>query len=719
MSISSRSGRTPTRSAWGTPTTSTTCTSTGWAPISTATRSRTITSGRGCRTPTGPRCRSATATAARAASPSTSPTRRCSSRTARPRATRPARPIRSSRAATRTSRASSASASDGSSASKRGIGGVEMRTLCDILTQLEARFRKPDLLRYKSGGTWRDISTDEFATTVRSLSLGLASIGARKGDRVAILSENRPEWTALDHAALNLGAVTVPIYATLLTEQIRYILDNSQARVLVVSTAAQMEKVLPILPGLPELQRLVILDPPAGGLPPRTLAWPALLQEGESAHRADPRRFEAARSAVTPGDLASILYTSGTTADPKGVMLTHGNFASNVNATLQIIPFSDSDVTLSFLPLTHVFERMVEFAYLSAGATIAYAESIDAVAQNLGEIRPTVMASVPRLFEKVHARILDSVRASPFVRRAIFAAALSIGRRQARVYVDGRRAPLPIRLLHPLADHLVFAKLRARLGGRVRFFISGGAPLSPEISLFFHAAGIRVLEGYGLTETSPVIAVNTLDRTRIGTVGPIVPGVEVTIAADGEILVRGPNVMKGYFRNEEATREAMKDGWFHTGDIGELDADGFLKITDRKKELLKTSGGKMVAPQPIENLLKTDRFISQAVLIGDRRKFISALVVPDHAWLESYAKLKGIPYTRVEELLENPRIVDLMRRRIEAKMAGLPSYETIKKFRLLPREMTPESGELTPTLKVKRRVVEKKYASEIESMYRE
>ena len=596
---------------------------------------------------------------------------------------------------------------------------MEIRTLCDILTQLQTRFRKPDLLRYKSGGTWHHISTDEFASTVRSLSLGLARLGAGKGDRVAILSENRPEWTALDHAVLNLGAVTVPIYATLLEDQIRYILDNSQARVLAVSSAAQMAKVLPILSSLPGLQRLVILDPPAGGLPPRTLAWPALIQEGEGAHRADPRRFEAARSAISPDDLASILYTSGTTGDPKGVMLTHGNFSSNVSATLQIIPFSEQDVTLSFLPLTHVFERMVEFAYLSAGAAIAYAESIEAVPQNLLEVRPTVMASVPRLFEKVHARILDTVRASSKMRRAIFALALGVGKRQARATLAGRPAAFYVRWLHPLTDRLVFSAVRARLGGRLRFLISGGAPLAPDIAEFFCAAGIRILEGYGLTETSPVIAVNTLERTRLGTVGPVVPGVGVRIAGDGEILVRGPNVMKGYFRNEQATRDAIVDGWFHTGDIGLLDGEGFLKITDRKKEVLKTSGGKMVAPQPIENLLKTDRFISQAVLIGDRRKFISALIVPDLSWLESYAEHKQISYTRVEDLVADPRILDLYRRRVQAKMAGLPSYETVKKFRLLPRELTQEAGELTPTLKFKRRVIEQKYRELIESIYAE
>ena len=596
---------------------------------------------------------------------------------------------------------------------------MEIRTLCDILTHLQAHFRKPDLLRYKSRGAWRDISTDEFAGTVTSLALGLESLGVRRGDRVAILSENRPEWTAFDHAVLNLGAVVVPIYPTLLTDQVRYILDNSQARVLVVSTPAQMGKVLPVLESLPDLEKLVILDAPADVPPSRAVPWSAVLRDGEARHRADPRRFEAARAAVAPGDLASILYTSGTTGDPKGVMLTHLNFASNVNATLQVIQFTVRDVTLSFLPLTHVLERMVEFAYLAAGATIAFAESIEAVPQNILEIRPTVVAGVPRLFEKINARIMETVRASPLVRRLIFGLALKVGRSQARSLLAGRGAPLAVRLLHPVTDRLVFSKVREKLGGRLRFFISGGAPLSAAIAEFFYAAGIRILEGYGLTETSPVIAVNTLAETRLGTVGPVVPGVEVKIAGDGEILVRGPNVMKGYYRNEEATREAIRDGWFSTGDIGLLDGGGFLKITDRKKDLLKTSGGKMVAPQPIENLLKTDRFISQAVLIGDRRNFISALIVPDPALLESYARRKEISYKSVEELTRNPRVLDLFRRRVEAKMAGLPPFQTVKKFRLLPGELTQEAGELTPTLKLKRRVIEQKFAALIESMYSE
>jgi long-chain acyl-CoA synthetase len=596
---------------------------------------------------------------------------------------------------------------------------VDIHTLCDILTRLQSGPRKPDLLRYKSQGAWKDISTDEFATTVRSLLRGLESLGVRRGDRVAILSENRPEWTIFDHAALNLGAVIVPIYPTLLTDQIRFILENSQSGVLFVSTGAQMAKVLPVLGSLPVLKRLVVLDPPAQGLPPQATSWSALRRDGEALDRADPGRFDAARGAVGPGDLASILYTSGTTGAPKGVMLTHANFASNVNATLAVIPFTSQDVALSLLPLTHVFERMVEFVYLTAGATIAYAESIEAAPQNIPEIRPTVVAGVPRMFEKIHARIMAAVRASSPARRLIFGLALKVGRARARARLDGRTAPLPIRLLHPVTDRLVFAKVREKLGGRLRFFVSGSAPLAVEIAEFFHAAGIRILEGYGLTETSPVVAVNTLDRARLGTVGPIVPGVEVTIAPDGEILVRGPNVMKGYFRNEEATAEAIRDGWFATGDIGLLDDSGFLRITDRKKEVLKTSGGKMVAPQPLENLLKTDPFITQAVLIGDRRRFISALIVPNPELLESYALRKQIPLTRVEDLIRHPQVIDLFRRRVEAKMAGLPSYETVKKFRLLPKDLTQDAGELTPTLKVKRRVIEQKFADLIESMYAE
>jgi long-chain acyl-CoA synthetase len=595
---------------------------------------------------------------------------------------------------------------------------VEIRVLGDILTQLERDHPRSDLFRYKSAGSWHDISTEDFFSTVRSLALGLETLGVVKGERVAILSENRPEWTAFDHALLSLGAVVVPIYASLLTEQVRFILENSEARAVVVSGAAQLGKLRPALPSLPALAQILILD--AGETPPGdAVSWTAVLAAGEAAHRAEPERFEARRAAIRPEDPASILYTSGTTGEPKGVVLTHGNFAFNVNATLKLIPFSSDDVTLSFLPLTHVFERMVEFAYLSAGASIAYAESIEAVPQNMAEVRPTVVSSVPRFFEKAHDRIVSNVRSLPWPRRLLAGLLLREARRRARALLEKHPVPPLARLLHPLADRRIFAPIREKMGGRIRFFVSGGAPLAPRIAEFFYAAGIPILEGYGLTETSPVVAVNTLEKIRLGTVGPVIPGVEVRIAEDGEILVRGPNVMQGYFRNEAATREAMKDGWFHTGDIGVIDPDGFLRITDRKKEVLKTSGGKMVAPQPLENLLKSDRAISQAVVLGDRRKFVSALIVPDFDWLASFARAKQISTRSLDELLRDPRVLDLYRARIRAKMAGLPSYETVKKFRLLPRELSQEAGELTPTLKVKRRVIEQKYADLIESIYKE
>ena len=593
-----------------------------------------------------------------------------------------------------------------------------IRTLCDILARLEGEIRRPDLLRYKSAGAWRDISSVEFVATVRSLGSGLLDLGIRKGDRVAILSENRPEWLAFDHAILNIGAVNVPIYPSLLPDQIRVILENSQSKMLVVSTGAQLQGVVPLLPSLPDLARMVLLDPTVD-TPSQCISWASLAEAGKAADRSNPHRFREARSDVAAEDLASILYTSGTTGEPKGVMLTHGNFASNVNATLELIPFGPDDVTLSFLPLTHALERMVEFAYLAAGASIAYAESFDAVTRNIAEIRPTVVATVPRALEKIHARILETVRLSPGIRRALFTSAMALGRGAVRARLESRALPWLIRVLHPAADRVVFSTLRGRLGGRLRFLISGGAPLAPEICEFFHAIGIPVLEGYGLTETSPVVAVNTLARTRIGTVGQVLPNVDVRIAEDGEILVRGPNVMKGYFRNEEATRAALEGGWFHTGDIGRLDEDGYLAITDRKKDILKTSGGKMVAPQPIENLLKADPFISQAVVLGDRRKFVSALIAPEFQRLEAYARKAGIRWQDPRELLEDPRILDFFRRRIEEKMVGLPSYERIKKFRMLPKELTQEAGELTPTLKLKRRVIEKRYENVIESIYRE
>ena len=595
---------------------------------------------------------------------------------------------------------------------------MPIRTLCDIVSRLEKGPVKRDFLRYKSKGEWRDISSTDFVSTVRALSLGLQAAGINAGDRVALLSENRPEWVAFDQALLNLGAVVVPLYPSLLTDQIRFILEHSGSRTLVVSNELQLSKVLPALGSLHGLSRLVLLDPPPE-MPTQALAWTALVSEGEAVHRSDPSRFDSLKARVSPPDLASILYTSGTTADPKGVMLTHGNLAANINSTLEAIPITSDSVALSFLPLSHAFERMVHFSCLTAGATIAYSESIEAVGQNLQEIHPTLVAAVPRLLEKIHGKVEDALRSASPIRRGLFHLALAVGRLKTRAKLSRGRVPIWIRLLSIEAERLVHAPLRRKtFGRRIQFVISGAAPLPREVNEFFQAIGIQVLEGYGLTEASPVVSVNTPRRLRIGTVGPPLPGVEVRLTEDQEILVKGDNVMKGYFRDEAATREAVKDGWLHTGDVGRLE-DGFLAITDRKKEILKTSGGKMIAPQPLENLLKGDPSVSQAVLLGDNRKFISALLVPDFGWLASYARRERIPFSQPSDLIKEPRIVDHYRRLVESKMAGLPSYETVKKFRLLPSELTLEEGELTPTMKVKRRVIETKYSDLIASMYNE
>jgi long-chain acyl-CoA synthetase len=595
---------------------------------------------------------------------------------------------------------------------------LTIRTLCDILRAREEGPERPHLLRYRTAGGWKEISSAEFLATARSLALGLGALGIRPGERVALLSENRPEWAAFDQALLNLGAVVVPLYPNLLPDQIRFILHHSQSRAIILSTPAQLAKLQPVLGALPDLGRLIFMDPPTA-MPPQALVWTSLVREGEAIHREDPNRFETMRSAVRVEDLASILYTSGTTGEPKGVMLSHGNLAANIRSTLESIPVTDRSTDLSFLPLSHAFERIVHFTCLAVGATIAYAESIETVARDILEVQPTYLAGVPRMFEKVHARIEEGLRGASAGRRLLFRFALALGRRRTRAELSGRPAPLWTRGFLPLAERWVFSPLRRKtFGGRIEFVVSGAAPLPREIAEFFFAVGIPVREGYGLTEASPVISVNTPSRTRLGTVGPPLPGVEVRIAEDQEILVRGANVMQGYLRDEEATRAALTDGWLRTGDIGRLE-DGFLVITDRKKEVLKTSGGKMIAPQPLENRLKADRAVAQAVVLGDGRKYVTALLVPDFGWLASYARHKGISAADANVLVKDPRVVDHYRRVVEARMDGLPSFERVKKFRLLPRELTPELGELTPTLKLKRRIIEQRHSELIASMYQD
>jgi len=461
-------------------------------------------------------------------------------------------------------------------------------------------FPKPELLKSKIDGEWRAISTEEFGRRVRRLSLGLRALGFKPGDKAAILAESGPDWIIADHAILAAGGITVPIFPTLPAEQIRYILDDSEAAAVLSGGGVLWEKISAVRYKLPGLKWPIFLGE---GRVPGGLSAEEVMAAGAKAEAADPAAFERAALAVSPEDLASIIYTSGTTGRPKGVMLTHRNFISNIQGLDQVVDFSDKDIILSFLPLSHVLERTGSFLFLYKGGTVAFAESVATVAENLVEIRPTRMVSVPRLFEKIYARIIDQIVTGSAVKRAIFFWAVKTGRRALAFEQRGERVPKGLALRRGLARKLVFDKILARTGGRVGFMVSGGAALSPDITEFFHAVGMVILPGYGLTETSPVLTGSTPTRCRFGAVGQAIPGVELRIAEDGEILARGPGIMRGYYKNEAATREVMAGGWFHTGDIGRLDADGYLYITDRKKDVIVTSGGKNVAPQPIESLL--------------------------------------------------------------------------------------------------------------------
>ena len=588
-----------------------------------------------------------------------------------------------------------------------------MKTLVDAFRQAAGSGR-PDLLGRRTGA-WEWISAGTFDATVRSISAGLAAAGIGRGDRVAILSDNRPEWSMADFATVCRGAVTVPIYTTYRAPQVAELLADSGAAVAFAGGPADLEKLRAARATCPELRLIVSMD--ADGSAPDVMSLSALAASGQARRAEDPGEFDREADAVGPGDLATLIYTSGTTGEPKGTMLTHGNFASDVEAALPSLPLRDSDVALSFLPLSHVFERMLEYSYFARAIPIAYVESIDRISEALREVRPTIFGAVPRVYEKVRERVLDSVEGSA-VKRTLFRLAFAAGRAVVARREAGRRVPFLLAARYRLFDRLVFAKVRARLGGRFRFSVSGGAPLGRATAEFFWAAGIPVFEGYGLTETSPVISVNHFGAWRLGSVGRVVPGVEVALAPDGEIRVRGPIVMRGYWGKPRETAEAIDAaGWFSTGDIGMLDADGFLFITDRKKELLVNAYGKNVAPAPVEAGLAASPFVASAFAIGDGRPFLSALLVPRFERLEAWARDRSVPFASREELVAAPPVLALFRGEIDRWNAEQPSERQVRKFMLLPRELTLEAGELTPTLKIKRRVVSREFAAEIEAMY--
>ncbi len=600
----------------------------------------------------------------------------------------------------------------------------ELKTLAELPFHFVGRHPKPALMRRCRGDAVEELSTQEFFDRIRDLSLGLGALGVGAGDRVAILSDSRPEWVIADLAALTAGAVTAPIYPTLPESQVRYILADSGARVVVVADETQAAKVRAVWDELPDLSAMVIMDPAAAAAEGAESAAEreelSLAEATDRGHRrlmtedGLGREYKERATAITPDQLATIIYTSGTTGEPKGVMLTHGNVASNVMDGGSVVRVHSEDAALSFLPLSHAFERAVVFLYLYNGVTVTFAESLETIARDLGAVRPTVMTGVPRVYEKFHARVHEAVAGAPAIRRRLFRWAVGVGLRLSQAALAGRSASLSTRLQHGLADRLVLSKVRGRLGGRLRFVVSGSAPLSTPIAEFFFAIGIRVVEGYGLTETSPTLTVNPLERPKLGSVGPALPRVELKIADDGEVLARGPNVMQGYYGKPEATAEVMRDGWFCTGDIGSLDDDGYLTILDRKKELIVTAGGKNIAPNPIEAELKRSPLVAEAVLIGDRRPYVAALLAPDFAALATSVQVGSASR---EEIVERADVVELFDEVVEKVNAGLARHEQIKRSALLPTEFGIASGELTPTMKVKRRVVAERWSDAIERLY--
>jgi long-chain acyl-CoA synthetase len=580
------------------------------------------------------------------------------------------------------------------------------------------KFDKPDALQVKVNGQYRPISHRDLQERVRRTALGLQELGVKWGERVAILSENRPEWAIADYACLTAGLADVPIYPTLPAEQIPHILNDSGAVAIFVSTPEQAQKILSIRVQCPALRHVIGFEAGAPGIE-YTLA--EVERHGaavDTRERAAEWRDKAL--AVQPDDIATLIYTSGTTGKPKGVILTHDNIYSNVMAATLAIPFEGKDVGLSLLPLSHIFERMAgHYLMFAVGCSIAYAESLDTVTVNLAEVHPTLVCAVPRLYEKIYARVLENALAAGGAKKQIFFWARSVADKWADEKLAGREPKGLLAVKYAIAQKLVFSKLRERTGGSLRYFVSGGAPLAPEINKFFYAAGLVILEGYGLTETSPVIAVNTPDAFRLGSVGRPLAGVEVKIAPDGEILTRGPHVMKGYYKNPEATAEVLDaDGWLHTGDVGTL-VDGFLTITDRKKDIIVTAGGKNIAPQPIENRVKTNKYVSQAVMIGDKRKFPALLVVPNWDQLEKWAQYKNLLYPDRAALLAMPITKAKMEKEVYGTLEGLARYELPKKIGLLEHDFSIERGELTPKLSVKRKVVDQTYKALIDSLYEE
>ncbi len=602
------------------------------------------------------------------------------------------------------------------------LSPAEPTTLVEVFEHVARAHPRPDTLNYKRDGRWVSISSAEVLSRARRIAAGLKALGVAPGDRIAILSESRPEWTLTDAGCMFAGAVDVPIYPTLTAPQVRYILNDSGARVLVIQNEEKFVHIREILSECPAIEQVIFFETPSVSVgldDSQQLSLGELEKRGAALLETQPELLDNLAHQSGPNDLATIIYTSGTTGEPKGVMLTHSNLVSNLIDSSAHLSFAGDDSVLSVLPLSHVLERVAMYMYLYHGMAAYFGESLDTIGPNLREVKPTIFVGVPRIFEKILARVKEKTAEKGKLNLAFLNWSVDVAKEYARLLTRHQKIPALLALKHKLADKLIFSKLRQALGGRIRLLVSGGAALPEDLALTYIGAGLPIVQGYGLTETSPVITAGVLEDNRVGTVGKTIRNVEVRIASDGEIETRGPQVMRGYYNKPEETRAVFTaDGWFKTGDIGTLDEDGFLRITDRKKELFKTSGGKYIAPQPIEQLIKGSRFVNQVVLIGNGRKFPAALVVPDWERIESYAQLKGIKGSHAE-LCKHLRIIDLLERQITGLTPDLAQYERVKKVALLEKEFTIEGGELTPTLKVKRRVVDEKYRETIDALYAE